>query len=348
MNRRALAVPTLPPVEEFRSGMWSLPVPIPDNPLHYVLLYVLELPDGLLMLDAGWDAPESWSAVERGLARVGGGVAMVKGVLVTHIHPDHYGLAGRIREVSGAWIGLHPADADLIADRYEDVDDLLERNGGWLREAGVPDADIGELRDASLEVLRFVRAARPDRLVEDGDLLRLPGWELRAIHTPGHTPGHLCFHEERTGTLFTGDHVLPRITPNVSKHPQSTADPLGDFIDSLERLRHFGDIVGCPAHEWRFDGLRTRLDSLIAHHGERLDEIEQRFLLGAETVWEVASVLSWSRGWDRVRGHMRRAALGETHAHIVRLERTGRVERRSADGECPIRWTARERQSAHL
>ena len=104
----------VPPVERVRPGLWSIPVPIPDNPLRYVLVYALELDSGVALVDAGWDTPEAWTALTDGLAIAGGSIGDVRAVVVTHIHPDHYGLAGRVREASGAWIGLHPADAALL------------------------------------------------------------------------------------------------------------------------------------------------------------------------------------------------------------------------------------------
>lgn len=328
----------LPPVEQVKPGIWSVPVPIPDNPLHYVVIYILESDAGLVMIDAGWDAPESFFALERGIRAAGGKLEDVVAVLVTHIHPDHYGLAGRIRELSGAWIGLHPADATMIHDRYEDPAPLLEKQEAWLRGAGSPDDEVEAMRDSSLEVLRYVRVAPPDVLIEGGDRPQVPGWDLIALHTPGHTPGHLCFYEERSETLFTGDHVLPRITPNVGFHTQSSANPLGDFLSSLDLLRPFGDIVAYPAHEWPFEGLEHRIDALIAHHTERLDRIETAIRNGARTVWEVASQLSWSRGWDRLQGFMRRAALSETWAHIILLEEQGRIVRSTPIGVVPVRW----------
>ncbi len=330
----------LPPVEQVKPGIWSLPLPIPENPLHYVVVYVLESESDLLMLDAGWDAPESFAALQSGLESIGGSLQDVSAVMVTHIHPDHYGLAGRIRQEAGAWIGLHPADAAMIQDRYEDPGPLLDRQEAWLRGAGSPEDEIVEMRDGSLEVLRYVRVASPDVLIQDGDHPDAPGWDLVAVHTPGHTPGHLCFHERRTDTLFTGDHVLPRITPNVAFHAQSSDDPLGEFLASLEALRRFGDVIAHPAHEWRFDGLQQRIDQLIEHHAERLDKIERTIREGAETVWEVASRMSWSRGWNRVRGFMRRAALGETWAHLIVLEKQNRVERVTPEAAVPVRWRA--------
>jgi glyoxylase-like metal-dependent hydrolase (beta-lactamase superfamily II) len=325
----------LPRVEPVRPGLWSVPVPIPASPLRYVLTYAFEIPGGLVLVDSGWNAPESLAALETGLATMGAGLRDVRGVLVTHVHPDHYGLAGRIREVSGAWVALHPADAALIHDRYEEVDHLLERTMAWLRDTGVPDSDLPNMRDASMALRNFVVVARPDVLLEDGDRAEVPGWQLVAVHTPGHTPGHLCFHEERSGLLLTGDHVLPRITANVSVHPQSGRDPLGDYLASLQRLHKYAGSPALPGHEWRFDHLGERIDQIVAHHEQRLDATEALVEAGAETVWEVATRLAWSRPWDQIQGFMRRAAIGETHAHLVALERRGRLAR---SGERPLRW----------
>ncbi len=327
----------LPPAEPVRPGLWSLPVPIPRSPLRYVLTYAFEVPGGVVLVDPGWNAPESLAALEAGLAAMGAALADVRGVLVTHLHPDHYGLAGRVREVSGAWVALHPADAALVNDRYEQVDDLLDRTVAWLRDAGAPPAELADLRDASMALRRLVVVAGPDVLLSDGDRPEVPGWQLVAVHTPGHTPGHLCFHEERSGLLLSGDHVLPRITANVSVHPQSGSDPLGDYLASLERLRKYADSPVLPAHEWRFDHLGERIDQIAAHHEQRLDAVHALVAGGAETVWEVATRLRWSRPWDEIHGFMRRAAVGETHAHLVALERRGRLTRA---GGHPFRWRA--------
>ncbi len=327
----------VPPVEEVTAGCWSLPVPIRHSPLGYTLVYAFETAGQVALVDAGLDTPEGLAALEDGLATVGARLADVRGVIVTHVHPDHYGLAGRVREASDAWIALHPDDAALIPSRYGSVDALLDGVEGWLRDAGAPPAEVAELRDASLSFRQFVSVAQPDVDLRDGARVDVPGWNLRAVHTPGHTPGHCCLHEPDAGLVLTGDHVLPRITPNVSRHPQSGPDPLGAFLASLERLRGFSDALVLPAHEWRFTGLDARLDEIAAHHAERLDEVAATVAAGAATVWEVAQRLSWSRGWDALSGFMRRAALGEAHAHLVVLERRGRLRRA---GEQPLRWAA--------
>ena len=122
----------MPPVEQVRPGLWSIPVPIPDNPLRYVLVYAFELDNGVAIVDAGWNTEDAWTALNNGLDEAGGSINDVRAVLVTHIHPDHYGLAGRVREESGAWIGLHPDDAEMLQARYIETDDLLARMREFL------------------------------------------------------------------------------------------------------------------------------------------------------------------------------------------------------------------------
>jgi glyoxylase-like metal-dependent hydrolase (beta-lactamase superfamily II) len=212
----ASTVDPLPPVERLRPGLWTIPVPLPNTSLRYVFVYVFETDGGAYLVDAGWNTDEAYAALEAGLQKAGYEIGDVRGVLVTHIHPDHYGLAGRVREASGAWIALHPADARLIHDRYTDPTELLERVGTGLKRAGAPPEEIATLKAAAMPVRPFVDAVLPDVLLEDGQRPEVPGWELSAIWTPGHSPGHLCFWEPANEVLLSGDHVLPRITPSTS------------------------------------------------------------------------------------------------------------------------------------
>jgi glyoxylase-like metal-dependent hydrolase (beta-lactamase superfamily II) len=325
----------LPPVERVRPGLWCIPVPIPNNSLRYVLVYAFETDAGPYIVDAGWNTDEAFDALQQGLAQAGFGIREVKGVLVTHIHPDHYGLAGRVREASGAWVALHPADAALIRDRYEQPEDLVARVGNLLRQWGAPEEEASSLQRASLPVLPLVSAGTPDILIDDGDRPEIPGWDLIAIWTPGHSPGHLCFYEERNRLMLTGDHVLPRITPNIPYHPQAGTNPLGDYLDSLDKVGAYRATEVLPAHEHRFVGLLNRVDELKDHHEARFVEVVNALAGGATTAWDVAAQMHWSRPWDRIEGFMRRAAVGEAMAHLRALQLRGVV--REVVGE-PSRW----------
>ena len=291
-----------------------------------------------MLVDPGWNAPEALAALTEGLAVAGARVEDVRGVLVTHIHPDHYGLAARIRERSGAWVGLHPADAALVPDRYRDVDDLLERTSRWVGQTGAPAPSWPSCATPAWPCAASWSPGSPTSCWPTATGRRCPAGGCGRCTPPGHTPGHLCFVEERTGVVLTGDHVLPTISPNISRHPQAGPDPLADYLASLERLRPYGDALVLPGHQRRFRGLAGRLDELAAHHEARLDEAQALVAAGAATIWEVATRLGWSRPWAEITGIMRRAALGETAAHLTHLERRGRLERA---GDTPLRWVVR-------
>ncbi|MCW2876377.1 MAG: Zn-dependent hydrolase including glyoxylase-like protein [Sphaerisporangium sp.] len=326
----------MPQVERVRPGLWSIPVPIPINPLRYVLVYALELPDGVAIIDAGWNTEEAYAALAGGLAVAGYAMTDVRAVLVTHIHPDHYGLAGRVREASGAWIGLHPADAGLLHERYDEsaIDSLVARERAMLARSGVPPLTLDELSGASRMIRQYVTMAGPDRLIEDGATLDLPGWDLRAVWTPGHSPGHLCFVSPSRRVLFSGDHVLARITPIVAVHPQSGPDPLADYLDALAAVRDLEVDEVLPAHEFRFLELADRVDYVMAHHAKRLAEIESAVSSAdGAACWDITTRLTWSRPWDTIPAFMRRAATNETLAHLVYLEARGRLRRVQGEPE---------------
>lgn len=339
---RPLRAPSLPPVERAAEGIWAIPLPLPDNPLGFVSVYAVESRRGPYLVDSGWNTAEAWAALVAGLGRLGAAVEDVRGVLVTHVHPDHYGLAGRIQEASGAWVGLHPADAALIAPRYQDPQRLLPIVGATLRAAGAPADEVAALQYASMGVLPRVSAVAPDVLVEDGQRLDVPGRDLIAVWTPGHTPGHLCVHDARNRILLSGDHVLPRITPNVSLHDLAdvAADPLGDYLTSLVRVADLAADVVLPGHEHRFTGLRERAHELIAHHEARFAEIVAAVSDGATTAWQLAAAMRWSRPWDGLHGFMQRMALFEALAHLRALERRGLLARSAGE---PATWSLRSR-----
>jgi glyoxylase-like metal-dependent hydrolase (beta-lactamase superfamily II) len=160
----------------------------------------------------------------------------------------------------------------------------------------------------------------PDRHLSDGELADVPGWRLRAMHTPGHTPGHLCFVDEAARRLFAGDHTLPRITPNISVQPGGPANPLADYLDSLAKISDFDADEIMPAHEWRFRGLAERAGAIAAHHERRLAELLAAIAANpGATPWDLAGRLTWSRPWDQYSGEIRFIAVTETAAHVNEL-----------------------------
>jgi glyoxylase-like metal-dependent hydrolase (beta-lactamase superfamily II) len=334
----------LPPVEQLGADLWSVPVPMP-TPLRYTSVYVLAGESGLTLIDAGWGSDESWTALRDGLTGIGASITDVRGVLVTHQHFDHIGLARRVREASGAWIALHPADRDVIV-RPEVRDPALAFRAEvrWLVSLG---AGAEEATRLSRDTERFegrAAVAIPDRLIEDGEDAGVPGWSLRAVHTPGHTPGHLCFVEEKSHLVFVGDHVLARISPHIAADRREETDALGDYLSSLGKMGKHPSNEVLPAHEWRFRGLRERTEQLSEHYERRLAELLEVVRRQPGSVpWQLAAELTWSRSWDQYDGRTRITAVSETTAHLLHLRRRGLVVR--TDSTVPA-YTAVGRQQA--
>ncbi|WP_116247769.1 MBL fold metallo-hydrolase [Nocardiopsis sp. FIRDI 009] len=331
----------IPPVEDLGNGVWSLPVPIPHSPLGATLVYLVEGDRGPVLVDTGWNHDDSWDGLVQGVKQTGHTIEEIRGAVLTHFHPDHSGLTARLRAASDAWIAMHPADIAVTeqltaTDPRERADAVAEQ----FRAAGFPDEDV----DAFLAEPHVIDpSALPDRTLADGAVVDLPGRDLRAVWTPGHTPGHLCLRLADADMLFTGDHVLPGITPHVGQFPLHTpqGDPLGDFLASQQTV---GALAGAdrllclPSHEGRFTGLPDRTATIVAHHEERLDAMTALLAEGPATLWELTSRLRWKRPWADMRLLARHMAASETAAHLRTLEERGRAVRTGTDDR--PRWVA--------
>ncbi|MEU8798792.1 MBL fold metallo-hydrolase [Spirillospora sp. NPDC048819] len=327
-----------PEPEDLGGGLWSVPVPIPDNPLAYTLVYAVESPEGPVLIDAGWQHEDAWTALRDGLGTFGIDVADVRGVVVTHYHPDHAGLAGRVRETSGAWIAMHHLDADIVR-LFRSTDQGGRRSFELtaLRRAGASEPELA----APVESRRVDPPAQPDRELSDGDLIDLPGRKLRAIWTPGHSPGHICLHLEDGDRIFTGDHVLPRITPHIGLYPYDIPDidPLSEFLGSLDKVSAMSVDEVLPAHQFRFNGLSGRAREIIDHHEQRLAEVTALLSSRPISLWDLTAGLTWRHPWADMSQTARRMAAAEAAAHIRTLETRGVAHREGTDD--PLRYRLR-------
>lgn len=325
----------LPPTEQVLPGLWSIAVPFPNNPLGYTLVYLFETDRGGVLVDAGWDDDESWAALVAGFRAAGTDVADCTGVLVTHVHPDHHGLSGRVQEASGAWVAMHERDAATVAhlstsmqkeQASRDFDDELV---AMLLDAGASEDELARApAPAHRRSRRFRPMVVPDRNVADGERADVPGWVVDAVWTPGHTPGHLCFRVPEHRLLLSGDHVLGSITPHISiSRRDRRGDPLGDFLDSLQKVAGFDTVEVLPAHRHRFTNLRQRVDDITRHHVEHLAAIEAILADGPASLWQIAARLTWNRPWDQLALSLRRSAVNETAAHLRYLTRRDRAVR---------------------
>lgn len=342
-----------PDVTDHGGGVWGIKVPIPDNPLGHTLVHVLDTDSGPVLIDTGWDDPESWDTLVAGLGALSLAVSDIHGVVITHHHPDHHGLSGQVRDASGAWIAMHAADTEVVVrTRSSEPGVWFDYMSEKLATAGAPEEHIAPLRAARasgrMRTLPGLRAAVPDREIVPGELLPLAGRRLRAIWTPGHTPGHVCLHLEEqhpaklpgNGRLFSGDHLLPGISPHIGLYEdpssEQVTDPLGDYLDSLERIGRLEPAEVLPAHQYAFTNAPARVRELLDHHEERLTGLWELLVAQPLTPWALAERMEWNRPWEQIPYGSRNIAVSEAEAHLRRLVKQGRAE--AVPGSDPVTY----------
>jgi glyoxylase-like metal-dependent hydrolase (beta-lactamase superfamily II) len=307
-------------------GSWAIPIPVQASRIRYGFAHVLAGDAGLTVIDPGWDSPAAWAALESGLALIGARASDVTEILVTHGHPDHDGLTQRLRTASGACVSRHDADRPGAAGAGR------QARADLLRAMGVTSHNEPALAAGD------ERRAAADRRLADGDVVPAGGRLLRVIATPGHTPGHLCFLDADERTLYAGDHLLPTINPNVWATSPGPDDPVAAYLSSLDRIERLDvDRVAC-AHQYHFRGAAQRSRALSAHHRGRLELLLDAVARQPDrTCWELTRLLPWSTAFADMSPRVRQYATRATMAHLVHLERTGRVARAGA-GAGPDRW----------
>jgi glyoxylase-like metal-dependent hydrolase (beta-lactamase superfamily II) len=299
-------------MEELPGDLRRVTMPLPSRPGH-VHCYLLPVDDGFMLVDTGLglpDAAELWAAELEQLP------APVTTVFVTHFHPDHLGATADVRDLTGARVVQGTLDAEQSAMTWGSME-WSSHLADWYRRNGVPDQVTEELLGQGERFRPFIRPVLDPELVDDGD--RLHGWEV--VAAPGHADGQLTLL--RDGVLIAADHLLARITPTVGLWPASRPDPLGDYLDSLQRTIDLAPTIAYGGHGDTVTDPVGRANELLAHHAERL--LVTAGAIGTEprTAYEVSFPLFG----DDLRPAARRFAVAETLSHLERLVRDGGAER---------------------
>jgi len=317
----------VPPKEEVRPGVWSIPLPLP-GPLEYVVVYALVAKGDVLLVDAGWNSEAQYEVLRRTLEDIGASISAIRGIVLTHTHPDHAGMAARLRTESSALIHSHaPGDAASATSR-----DCVHRG---LIDWGLHGSELADIMKALDQLRTRPPLAPPDVLLREADVVAPETWHLGVTHTPGHSHDHVCFIDDRNRIVFTGDHILSATTPNISLGPGAHGDPLGDYIASLRKMIDLGDFEALPGHEDRVPVVK-RAQDLLAHHEEQLSLVFACVMTGCRTVRDIAEAIPWSRPWASFDVLDVFLALAETNAHLARLERAFMLSRDRSD---PSTWS---------
>jgi glyoxylase-like metal-dependent hydrolase (beta-lactamase superfamily II) len=323
---------------EIIPGIHQLKLPFPLQPEQLgVNAYLIQGDKGCLLVDCGWNINQAFSAMERQLHEIGLGFESISLILITHFHPDHYGLAGRLVQVSKAKVALHQVEKDFIDSRYMNMEGLLDSTADILRANGVPEKDLPRLQKASLGVRRYVAPVSPEVALQGGEIIGQGEFQLEVLWTPGHSPGHVCLLERNKKILISGDHVLPATFPNVGLHSQSGPDPLPNYLRSLKTIEDLDVDLVLPAHEHVFSGLKPRIQEILHHHEERKRAILTALSEGPQTAYEVSLKIPWivnglTLPFDQLQALDRRLAVMSAMAHLEPLYTEGTAAKTQRNG----------------
>ncbi|HEX6220108.1 MAG TPA: MBL fold metallo-hydrolase [Acidimicrobiia bacterium] len=317
---------TVPPPRSLGDGIHLIPAPLPFKSPPWVNTYAIESGEGLLLIDCGTDWEPGRAALSDGFASLGLDEAAVHTLVVSHLHPDHVGMSARLVRELGCRFVMHERASRLV-DRYNDTAGYARRLARLATLHGLPDAITRAATSAErAEWMPLIDP--PDHVVEEGDTIDLGGGRsLSVVHTPGHEQAHICLRDSRTDIFFSGDHVLPRISP-VIMYDEDVGDPLGDYMQSLDKLLSMGIGLTYPAHGTLIERGDERARQILLHHERRLRDMAELVAEADTTAWTVVTK-SFRPNLSPTDA---RLAFLETISHLEHLRLDGRIDHEARDG----------------
>lgn len=245
----------------------------------------------------------------------------ISDIIITHYHPDHYGYAGALQEKTKA--NLSMTQIDYQTAKHAWTKEFIHSFYTYYNWAGVPKT-LSEQMIKNNET--FISKVTPhptvDHYLEEGDILRFGHYDYEVIFTPGHSSGLVCLFNEEKSVIISTDHILPRITPNISYWFVGDPNPLETYLNSLKKIKKYDADFVIPSHGDPFYGANERVDEIIKHHNERLEQMLMN-LEGKMTVFEVCQQLFPFK----LTIHEMRFAIGETLSHLEYLRLKNKCKR---------------------
>jgi len=312
-------------LEQILPNLYRLEIPLPGNPLKAVNSYVVKGKERHLIIDTGLNRQECRDALLGGLRALAVEIDSCD-FFMTHMHADHAALipsllASEARVYASAVDAKHFNSYNNFSDRFRMMRENAQRNGLNPEDVeqiikGHPAHKYGPERP-----LDFM-------IVQDGTPISIGEYNFICIETPGHTVGHMCLYEPEKKVLFSGDHILGDITPNIS-HWFGPEDVLGAFLQSLAKIAALPVELVLPGHRRILTDCRQRISELIHHHENRTAELYAALDDGPLTACEVAARMTWgvaNKKFSEFPGTLKWFATGETIAHARYLEVRGDIK----------------------
>ncbi|MBA4493715.1 MBL fold metallo-hydrolase [Paenactinomyces guangxiensis] len=301
----------------------QVPLPLPFA-LKMINAYIIKGSRGCTIIDTGLHTEEDLEMWKQAQTEYGWNWKDVEKIVLTHYHPDHYGLAGTLQELTGAPVYISETDkiqARIFLDRESDMPEIM---ADFYSKHGLDKEWTAKISGHLRSFYRWVEPHPRPSLIGAGDTIQLGDREYTVYHTPGHADGHLSFFDPERGWLIGGDFLLPKITPNISLWPRCNPNPLKTYLDTLEKMKDLPVKKVFPSHGRVFEHYRERIDELKRHHEERLQKMKE-WIAQADgaTAFEVCTYLFGTS----LSIHNLRFALAETLAHLEYLRLSGELNR---------------------
>ena len=309
--------------------IYTIYIPLPDNPLKNLNCYVVKTKDNNLIIDTGFNSPVCYEALMSGLNELDIDINKTE-MFLTHMHSDHTGLVPSVMNDESV---IYMSEVD-----YEYVKLML--NNYWVKneenyiKEGFPKDELATLWSSNP-----AKIYNPDKLfnitaVSDNSVFNIGSYEFTCISTPGHTPGHMCLYLKKEKILFSGDHVLFDISPNITRWP-TVKNSLRDYINSLNKIKKYEVNLALPAHRKNDMDFYLRVDELIYHHKKRLEEVIEIVMTNPGlNAYDIAGKMKWSlknKTWKETPAQQKWFAVGETLAHLDYLEIENKIYKKIID-----------------
>lgn len=320
-------------VEEILPELYRIEIPLPRSPLKALNAYLIKGGERSLLIDTGMNRRECLEPMRSCLEELDVDLKRTD-FFITHLHADHLGLVKSLMADSTT-VFFGRTEASIFNSIVREPEKRREALFALLHTNGFPEE---ELHRALHEHpgFRYSPEGEIDFTgLKEGDIVRAGDYVLTCIETPGHSPGHMCLHEKNKKILFSGDHLLSDITPNITCWPE-LSDSLKAFLESLDKIYDLEVDLVLPGHRSLITDPKKRIRELKGHHEARLVEALSAVRQKDRSAWDVAPHIAWdirASSWEEFPPVQKWFALGETIAHLNRLESDGKIRRIVEDGK---------------
>jgi glyoxylase-like metal-dependent hydrolase (beta-lactamase superfamily II) len=316
-------------IEEIAKSLYKVEVPLPNNPLKSVNSYFIKDPSRNLIIDTGLNLPECKDVLLSAIEKLHLDLNKTD-FFITHLHADHLDLAAFLTTKTSK-IFLNQVEATILnnQNRWDIIRALY-------LEHGFPEEDLQKMGESHL-VQGFINGRyRLDfKLVNENEMIQIGDYTFQCISTPGHSPGHMCLYEPDKKILFSGDHILFDITPNITNWP-NIENTLQEYLLSLDKIYPLDVNLVLPGHRMLQNNHRKRILELKEHHRARANEILAAMDIKWNLANQIAPFITWDvsyKSWAEFPTPQKFYAVGEVIAHLKYLESKGKIQSKLQNGQ---------------